>query len=258
MFASIIVTVVLRSLPIVILPQHSESCRMEVAVGAAPVSRYGIIRSRHPAIRRRLLAASIALLLAGCAAAPRPANSGPKSETIAVIGRGWHTELGLSVASLSPTLALLAAEFPGAKTLTFGFGDRAFVLARHRGIGDALGALLPNPGLILLTVLATSPEAAFGKDRVIRLQISRAAFAAIATFIWKSFATNGERLPEPYGHGPYPGSFYYAARVPYDAFYTCNTWVAAALRGGGVPVQATGVLFASQIMREARRVAQSN
>jgi len=174
-----------------------------------------------------------------------------------VIGRGWHTELGLPVAPLRPPLARLAARFPGAATLTFGFGDRAFVLARHRGFGDALGALFPNPGLVLLTVLATSSTAAFGADRVVLLHVSHAGFDGIAAFIWKSLATEWDEPPEPYGPGPYPGSLFYASSISYDAFYTCNTWVAEALRAGGVPIQADGVLFASEIMRQARRVAAS-
>lgn len=207
---------------------------------------------------RHLMVLAVAFFLGGCAAARPPPDPAPATETVSVIGRGWHTELGLPVASLPPPLAGLAAAFPGAVTLSFGFGDRAFVLARHRGLGDALGALLPNPGLILLTVLKTSPAAAFGAEHVVTLHVSRAGFAGIASFVWHSLATEPGTLPKPYGPGPYPGSLYYAASVPYDAFQTCNTWVAETLRAGGVPVQAEGVLFASQIMREARRAAANS
>ncbi|MGH7120624.1 MAG: DUF2459 domain-containing protein [Acetobacteraceae bacterium] len=202
-----------------------------------------------------MLVLSAAFFLGGCAATPPPRDPAPATEIVTVIGRGWHTELGLPVISLPPPLASLAAAFPGAVTLSFGFGDRAFVLARHRGLRDALGALLPNPGLILLTVLKTSPAVAFDARHVVTLHVSRAAFAGIASFVWHSLATESGTLPRPYGPGPYPGSLYYAASLPYDAFHTCNTWVAEALRAGGVPVQAEGVLFASEIIREARRAA---
>lgn len=219
---------------------------------AQGVAKAGFASETGIGRRRALWLACLALT--GCATTPVPRFSGPAEETVAVIGRGWHTELGLSVAALSPPLAELARQFPGAMTLTFGFGDRAFVLARHRGLGDALGALLPDPGLILFTALNTTPEAAFGAEHVVSLHVTRAGFDQIAGFIWNSLATEDGALPRPYGPGPYPGSLFFASAIPYDAFDTCNTWIAEALRAGGIPVQASGVLFASQIMREARRV----
>lgn len=193
-----------------------------------------------------------ALALSGCTAAPLERFAGPAEQTVYVIGRGWHTEIGLSVAALAPPLSALAARFPGARTLTFGFGDRAFVLARHRGIGDALGALLPSRGLILITALNTSPTEAFGAAHAVALKVTRAGFAAIGAYIWNSLATRNGRLPSPYGAGPYSGSVFYASSVTYDAFDTCNTWAAAALRAGGLPFSPAGTLFASQVMQQAR------
>jgi hypothetical protein len=201
---------------------------------------------------RVLLPLFAALALSGCAAAPLERFPGPVEQTVYVIGRGWHTEIGLSVAALAPPLNVLAARFPGARALTFGFGDRAFVLARHRGIGDALGALLPSRGLILITALNTSPTEAFGAGHVVALKVTRAGLAAIGAYIWNGLATGNGRLPPPYRAGPYSGSVFYASSVTYDAFDTCNTWVAAALRAGGLPFSPAGTLFASQVMQQAR------
>ncbi|HWA81707.1 MAG TPA: DUF2459 domain-containing protein [Acetobacteraceae bacterium] len=195
------------------------------------------------------------LALAGCATMPAPHDTGPADETVYVIGRGWHTEIGVAVAALDPPLSALAARYPGAQALSFGFGDRAFVLARHKGIGEALGALLPNPGLILVTVLNTSPAAAFGAEHVVALPVTREGFDAITDKIWNSLATDHGHLPAPYATGPYSGSVFYASRVRYDGFYTCNTWVAAALHAGGLPITPGGVLFASQVMYQARMAA---
>lgn len=186
---------------------------------------------------------------------PHAPFSGLPTETVYVIGAGWHTEIGLPTASLEPPLAGLAARFPGAAVLTFGFGDRAFVLARHEDIGIALGALLPSPGLILVTALDTVPEAAFGARHVAVLHLPPAGLDHIARFIWDSLARKRGRPPQPYAPGPYPGSIFYPSSVSYDGFYTCNTWAAEALGAGGLPIQAEGVLFASELMREARAPA---
>ncbi len=153
-------------------------------------------------------------------------------------------------------IAALAARFPGAAVLAFGFGDRAFVLARHEEIGVAIGALLPSPGLILVTALKDSLEAAYGaRYVVVLLHVSPAALDSIAWFIWYSLATKCGRRPPPYGPGPCSGSLFYASSVRYDGFYTCNTWAAEALGAGGLPIQAAGVLFAFEVMREARTLA---
>jgi uncharacterized protein (TIGR02117 family) len=208
-------------------------------------------RGRISGRRHALLLLGV-LALAGCATLPTEHFPGSADETVYVIGRGWHTEIGLAVADLRPPLALLAARYPGARALTFGFGDRAFVLAHGDGIGEALQALLPSPGLILLTILNTTPAAAFGAAHVVALKVTRAGFDAIAAYIWNSLATAHGTLPAPYGAGPYAGSVFYASSVTYDAFETCNTWVAAALHAGGLPIGPAGVVFASQVMHEAR------
>jgi hypothetical protein len=218
------------------------------------MAQHGRKSGRRNAGRRAgaLLLLIGAFMLSGCAASPVERFAGPAEQTVYVIGRGWHTEIGLSVAALAPPLSALAARFPGARALTFGFGDRAFVLARHRGIGDALGALLPSPGLILITALNTSPPQAFGAAHVVALPVTRAGLAAIGAYIWDSLATENGGLPASYAAGPYSGSVFYASSVTYDAFDTCNTWVAAALRAGGLPFSPAGTLFASQVMQQAR------
>jgi hypothetical protein len=192
-----------------------------------------------------------ALALAGCTTAPPEPFAGPATETVYVIGRGWHTDVGLAVDALGPPLSSLAARYPGARVLSFGFGDREYMLAHGGSIAGALGALFPGPALVLLTVLNTSPIAAFGEQHVVALPVTRAGFDRIARFVWDSLATQSGRLPEPYAPGPYAGSIFFASTVTYNAFETCNTWAAQALRKGGLPISG-GPIFASQVMQEAR------
>ncbi|MGH7057788.1 MAG: hypothetical protein ACREFZ_07865, partial [Acetobacteraceae bacterium] len=101
----------------------------------------------RPGLGARTLALPLllgVLALAGCAMTPLGHVSGPPTATLTVIARGWHAELGLPVRELGPPLAAVAQRFPGAVVLTFGFGDRAFVLDRDGRAGDALGALFPS------------------------------------------------------------------------------------------------------------------
>jgi hypothetical protein len=52
-----------------------------------------------------------------------------------------------------------------------------------------------------------------------------------------------------------PQDLFYAGRQTYDSFYNCNTWIAEALQAGGLPFDPSGVLFASQVMAQARLIA---
>ena len=106
------------------------------------------------------MAGLIALFLIGCSTVSRHAAT-PVPEganRIYVIDRGWHTEIGLPVAELHGKLALVAADFPGATSLTVGFGDRIYLLDRNTDFFDRLRALLPGKAALLVTALSAPPK----------------------------------------------------------------------------------------------------
>jgi hypothetical protein len=199
--------------------------------------------------RRAVLAA----LVSGCAAR-LPGRPEPIEARIAVADRGWHTDLCLSVADLSGPLVALTWDLPGVRTLSFGFGERQYLLARQPTVAEMLSALLPSRSALLMTALNGPPDAAFGANNVVTLGVSRAGLAGLTAFIWNSLETCHGKLVR-LADGPYPGSVFFAGRATYDAFATCNTWTASGLRAAGLPID-DDVLFAGQVMRQARRVAE--
>ncbi len=100
-------------------------------------------------------AIALCVWLVGCASVPPPVDltGDPQTETIWVIGRGWHTEIGVEAGAIDPALSDVRAEFPGVRVLVFGFGERAYLLHREHDFGDMLAALVPGPGAILVTAL---------------------------------------------------------------------------------------------------------
>jgi uncharacterized protein (TIGR02117 family) len=197
-----------------------------------------------------------ALWLSACAT-PAPSLSGlapPAGAVVYVIDRGWHTDIGLPAAEIAGPLATLERSFPGVRFLTFGFGERRFLLSRRATLGGMLRALLPSRSALLMTALRATPEAAFGRQHVVALQVSRGGLQRIEARVWQELERAPAGMPEVLADGPYPGSVFYAARGTYDAFATCNTWTAAVLRSGGLPMPAVGVLFAGQVMGAARRI----
>jgi len=219
---------------------------------------------RHAGRRRLVLAVLLAcLVLAGCAAPvppPPPADqtAGPQTETIFLVERGWHTDIGLEATQLGDALGQLRTIFPGVHTLVIGFGQRAYLLQPHPDFGDMLAALAPGPGAMLVTALRDPPQTAFPAEDIVVLHVSARGLARLVDFVTKSF----ERAPDGALHaiadGPYPGSLFYASTRAYSAGYTCNTWTAEALQTAGLPVHAAGVVFADEVADQARRLAAAS
>jgi len=205
------------------------------------------------------------LALAACSAAPPTVPPpGPIATTIAVVERGWHTDVCVRAEDAGAWILSLAHgyAFEGEHFLCFGFGERQYVLTHDHGPLATLSALLPSRAALLMTVLRDSPGAAFGSTNVVNLGITRAGVTGLQAFLQGAVQTDEADQPQRspagkpigLGEGPYPGSVFFAATGTYDLFYTCNTWTASALRSAGLPVS-TAVLFAGGVMRQARQLA---
>jgi uncharacterized protein (TIGR02117 family) len=179
---------------------------------------------------------------------PPPGNAA----TIVVVDRGWHTDVSLPADKLDERFDALRAHFPGVREFTFGFGERLYVQKHDRTPLDALRALLPSDGMVLVTALATTPAAAFGKDDAIPLAVSDEGFRAVKDFVRRSMQDDAAGAPVFVAEGPYPGSAFYASTLTYYGLFTCNTWTAEAIRAGGVPVTTAAVLFADQVTGQVR------
>ena len=198
------------------------------------------------------------LALASCAGPPRSLEmpGAPFAGEVYVVFRGWHTDIGLRADEIGgSTGPALRRRFPDVRYFVFGFGERAYDTSRRPDFGDMLLALLPGPGAVLATALNATPAQAFGADNVVAVRLTRSGLEGISRFLSASLTSDSTGLPRPIADGPYPGSELYASPVTYSAFYTCNTWTAQALRQAGLPISPAGILFASQVMDAARRLA---
>jgi hypothetical protein len=180
-------------------------------------------------------------------------STGQTSELIYVVRRGWHIDIGFAVTALEPPLQSLAAQFPGARYLFFGFGDQHYLLAKNRNGPVLLGALWPGKGLILATAVTSTPQAAFGEEQVIALVVTVSQARSVQAFIGRSL---NKDAVQPFAQGPYEGSLYFAATPKYSGFHTCNTWVAEALKAAPLPIHSVGVIFAGQLWGQVRRLGQ--
>lgn len=214
----------------------------------------------RPAVARRALlraslAASTLSPLPGCGPTPvagyREASG--VGVTTYVIAASWHTEIGLAVHSIQDSLRAVTLDFPGARYLSFGWGERNFYMARAPTVGDAVSALFAGPAVLLVTPLYHPPRDSRASAQVFELDLSTAGLDRLSSYLWAAFEKSADGTLRRLASGPEPGSVFYAATGTYSSSYTCNTWTAEGLRAGGVPVTPAGVVFVSQLVDQLGR-----
>lgn len=178
------------------------------------------------------------------------------ADTIFVVRRGWHVDLGLAVSEVVPPLDAVASQFPGAKYLLLGFGDRRYLMAKHSHVPAILAAVWPGKSLILATGLISPPQEAFGEPSVVQLEVSTAQSRELQAFIAKSLRVDDKFVIT--APGPYDGSLYFDSELRYSGLHTCNTWVAEGLKSAELPVRSKGTLFAGQLWRQVAKLAAAS
>jgi uncharacterized protein (TIGR02117 family) len=191
-----------------------------------------------------------ALTLAACASSLAvPPGAGTASTQIAVVQGEWHTDICLRKGDANAWVASLARGFDGASVLCFGFGEKRFMVEGRHDPLTMLGTLAPSEAAVVMTVLRETPEAAFGAQNVVEVSVDDAGLTSLQRYLRASIETDAAGEPRLLGTDPSQSSVYFAASGTYDAFHTCNTWTARALRSAGV-TDMPDTLFASSLMRE--------
>jgi len=208
--------------------------------------------------RRAFLEAGLAggalQVLPGCGSTPASKHREAVEDgaTIHVIAAGWHTEIALHIDAIGDPLRAVTPDFPGARYLAFGWGERNYYMAPAPTVGDAMSALFPGPAVLLVTPLYRSPRDLSPGAQVFELGLSTAGFDRLTAHLWMAFERPRDGTPRRLAGGPAPGSVFYAATGTYSSSYTCNTWTAEGLRVAGAPVNPAGVVFAGQLTDQLR------
>jgi hypothetical protein len=211
---------------------------------------------RHPsAILLLLPIAACSLHSARLTGAPAP-GSADRAQVIYIVRRHWHVDVEIPTGELAPPLDSLRSRFTQARYLSFGFGDRRYLIAGNRNFPGILAALYPGGALILIDGSDIPPRERFGSDQVVSVAVSDGQLRAAQAFVQGSLS-NAAGLPVPFRTGPHGDGLYFLATPSYSALYTCNTWVAHVLAAAGLPVRPRGVIFADQLWAQVRRLPHS-
>ena len=213
-------------------------------------------------LRRAVLAGLMAVTLSGCAAgrlldAAPPVLPETLTEDVVVLDDGWHTEILLPAGSLDGGLGELRASFPTATWLSFSFGERRYELQEKHNAFDKLIAILPGPGIVMVSGHSDALTNGDATMHVTRLRVSRAGLEHLVDFIWNDFRKDEVASIQMLRNAPEWNMRVYASSASYDGTYTCNTWTLEALRAAGLETSPAGVLFASQAMEQIGRLARA-
>ena len=210
-------------------------------------------------MRRWLLGPALALctvLLATCESAPPPAvtDDGPRTRLIHVASNGWHTAIVVPAAAVAAIGALPeAADFPDAKYLEFGWGDRTYYPAEEKTLGMALAAaLVPTAAVMHMAGRLAAPSDETRGLEVVPVALTEAGFRTLVGAIAATFERPSGGRAESVSRGLYPGSRFYHAHGTFHLFNTCNTWTARMLRAGGVALSSSGIVTADGLMARLR------
>jgi len=177
---------------------------------------------------------------------------GAATYPVYVVGQGWHTGIALPKTDLLPE----SADFPDAKYLEFGWGDRDYYQADDPGVGLLLQAAFCSSGGVLHVVgVRDSVTERFGGFEIVKLEIPQERFVALVAFIRDSFQREaGAAKALPLRRGFSVTSLFYPAVGGFYLFNNCNTWVARALEAAGYAMGWPLPVTSGQLLARVRRL----
>jgi uncharacterized protein (TIGR02117 family) len=183
-----------------------------------------------------------------------PPQPGEATVTVHVVRYGWHSGLAIRRDQIPRGAWPEHERFPAAGFVEVGWGDRTFYQSPHAGVALALEASFASEGSVLhVTGLDRAPGEYFAHAEITAVELSARGAEALAHFVSRAYARDASGAPIDLGPGLYPGSRFYAATGRYSLFYTCNSWIAEALRAGGCPITPVWALTGANLAFQARR-----
>jgi hypothetical protein len=163
--------------------------------------------------------------------------------TVWVVDNGYHANLVVPRAALADSggpSARALADVPPGPWVAIGWGDRRFYTESGfdaRRAVDGLRALFVpgNASVTMFAPLNAAPDRLW-RTGVVRLELSRAGFAAMIARVDRSLLLRGGK-PIPGPRGPDPQSRFFESREHFSLFRLCNHWAAGVLNAGGVPIR---------------------
>jgi uncharacterized protein (TIGR02117 family) len=144
-------------------------------------------------------------------------------------------------------------DFPGARYLEVGWGDRDFYQAPEPTSGLALRAAFRSRASVLYVTALDAPPGGFSAPAdILPIRLSVEEAGQLAAFIGRAYARDESGRAIPLPPGPWGSGRFYLATERYLLLRTCNTWTAKALQAAGCTVRPLLAFAAGAVIAQAR------
>ncbi len=172
-----------------------------------------------------------------------------------VIRHGWHTGIIIARDDLPPGQVPETDDFPQARFFEFGWGDRDYYPALQPTPGMALAAAFASTSAAMrLRGLSQPPRAADPNIELLALSLTAAGLDRLTAEIAADFERPAGGRAPVIANDQSGASNFYPARGRFHLFNTCNTWTANKLAAAGLPVSASGVITAGDLMERLETI----
>ena len=199
-------------------------------------------------------------LLAGCAGSEGtifPSEVNDPARTVYVVRHDWHAGIVVSRSDIPEDTWPALYDFPQARYLEVGWGDREFYQAPDPSLGLAIKALLwTTPGVVHIVGFDAPVEEFFAASEIVALSVSVRGFEALCGFIGDAYARDERGNAQGLGPGLYGTSRFYASSLKYSLFATCNVWTARALQAAGCPIDPDSAVTVTGLLQQVRKVGE--
>jgi uncharacterized protein (TIGR02117 family) len=170
-----------------------------------------------------------------------------------VVSHGWHAGIVIPRADISPQDWPQVRDFPGARYLEVGWGDREFYQRNtpHPGL-TIRAALWPTESVLHVVGFSAAVTEYFPGSEIIRIDLESEQLRSLVRYIASSHETEAGSGSEALSSGLYGYSRFYASHETYHLFNNCNVWSARALEAAGCPMRPADTLTVGTLMNRAR------
>jgi len=176
---------------------------------------------------------------------------------IYVVSHGWHTSIVLNREELPETIPWPeVGDFAGNQYIEVGWGDWDYYQAPDATWAMALKAAFWSTRSVLHIAGFNGPvKKFFPASDVIEVAVTEEGLKELSGFIAR---THIRAKPESVKIRPglYGNSRFYPAEGKFNIFHNCNTWVAEALRAGGLPIR-LHTITAGSVMAQVRALIEN-